>query len=106
MTTILPLVPKYFPGGAVTATLFSTYDHDLAPFHLYSYVLPQLFATYDRGLKPRRVLSQATTGPSCHRSLTPVVETNFFHYQPAGPVDVKINRPMTKSTGIYFTVII
>ena len=52
MTAILPLVPKYFPGGAMTAISFSTYDHDLAPFHLYSYVLPWLFATYDCGLKP------------------------------------------------------
>ena len=51
MTTVLPLVPKYCPGRAMTATSFSTYDHNLAPFCLYSYVLPWLFAMCDCGLK-------------------------------------------------------
>ena len=56
-------------GRHITKTSFSTYDHDLVPFHWFS-----CLAKIDRNVKsqfeaPRR-LSQATAGPSCHRGLT------------------------------------
>ena len=46
------LVPKYFTWGRFVVTSFSTYDHNMLPFCLYSYVLPPLFTMCDCGLKP------------------------------------------------------